>query len=491
MEELLYGLALLGPEIALVITALLILTIDLSLDATLSRQGIQYLAILGLAIAAGAAALMGTWDLAPFGGSLTALGGALVVDKFAVFFKLLFIMAAGLVMLTAESFLGRGRPYQAEFYATILFATIGLMLMASTTELISIYLSLELSALSLTFLAGWAKRDRKSVEAGMKFFMLSAMSSAILLYGMALLYGVTGSTSLATIASVLTTGATPAALLAMAMVLAGFGFKIAAVPFQMWTPDVYEGAPTPSTAFFSTASKAAGFAVLLRVFQTAFPEIEPEWATLLAVLALLTMTLGNLAALVQTNIKRMLAYSSIAHVGYMLVGFAAVGYADANQLGFSSVMFYLLVYAFTNIAAFAVVSIVGRSTGDDYVSSYAGLSRRAPMLSFVLAAALLSLAGLPPLAGFFSKLYLFWAAAEAGLYWLVVAGVINSAISLFYYARVIRQMYLVPAEQEQPMGYGFGPALSLGATLLAIFVIGPISAPFIAAAVDAAQAITR
>ena len=477
-EHLAFGAWLLSPEIALTVTALLVLGIDLSLKRSYSRRGIEYLALLGILAAAGLSAVLINWNA-------TAFGGFLIVDNFAIFFKLIFLLSAALVILSVESLARDQRRYQVEFIALTLFATVGLMLMASTAELISIYLALELSALSLAFLAASAKRDLKSTEAGLKFFLLSAMSSAILLYGLALLYGVTGTTSLGAIASALRGSPSPAVLLSVALVVAGFGFKIAAVPFQMWTPDVYEGAPTPVTAFFATASKAAGFAVLLRVLQTALPEAATQWSTLLALLALLTMTVGNLAALVQGNIKRMLAYSSIAHVGYILVGLAA-----ANQVGYSSVLFYLLVYAFTNLGAFIVIAVLGRFTDSDLISSYAGLHRRAPVPSFVLAIALLSLAGLPPLAGFFSKLYLFWAAAEAGLYWLVVAGVINSAISLFYYARVIRQMYLVSAEQEQPVRFGYGPALSIATAAIGIIVIGPASAPFISMALGAASTLT-
>jgi NADH-quinone oxidoreductase subunit N len=309
-----------------------------------------------------------------------------------------------------------------------------------------------------------------------------------LLFGMALLYGITGSTYLREIGQVLTTDAAPAALLAMSMLVAGFGFKIAAVPFQMWTPDVYEGAPTPITAYLSVASKAAGFAVIMRIFEVALAGggIQAAWVDLFVVLSILTMTVGNLAALLQRNLKRMLAYSSIAHVGYMLMGLAA-----ASAFGLSSVLFYLLVYAFTNIGAFAVIIVMARYVEGEDLEQYAGLARRAPVLSAILALCLLSLAGLPPLAGFFSKLYLFWAAAERGLYLTVIFGVINSAISLYYYARVIRQMYLVEPTSERPVSIGLAPAVSLGAAALGVLLIGLFSNPFINAAVGAANTIAR
>jgi NADH-quinone oxidoreductase subunit N len=368
-----------------------------------------------------------------------------------------------------------------------------MMLMATSSELMTIYVSLEITSLSLAFLATWAKRDLRSSEAGLKFFILSAISSAILLYGLALLYGITGSTSLRDIARLLTGGATPAAMLAMSMVVAGFGFKISAVPFQMWTPDVYEGAPTPVTAFLSTASKAAGFAVILRIFQSALGPIQAEWTTLFAVLAVITMTVGNVMAMVQNNLKRLLAYSSIGHVGYMLAGLAT-----GTAFGLSSVIFYLLVYAFTNIGAFAVLIVMARHVPHEDITSYTGLARRAPWLSAAMAFCLLSLAGLPPLAGFFSKLYVFWALAEQGIYWLVLAGLLNSAISLYYYARVIRQMYVVEAPAEElaegsaprRLAIGFAPGLSLTTAVVGVFVIGWLSGPFIARALDAARAIT-
>jgi NADH-quinone oxidoreductase subunit N len=431
---------LLLPEILLALWACLVLIVDLVMPAGSKRRSLLGLTLVGIAIAAVLSVLM-------LGRNTTGFFGMLVVDNFAVFFKLLFLLAAALVVLAAETFTERVGEYTAEFYGLILFCTVGLMLMASTNELMSIYLSLEISSLSLAFLATWAKRELRSSEAGLKFFVLSAISSSILLFGMALLYGITGSTNLRNISQVLTAGASPAALLAMSMLVAGFGFKIAAVPFQMWTPDVYEGAPTPITAYLSVASKAAGFAVVIRIFQVALAggAIQDVWVDLFVVLSLVTMTVGNLAALLQSNLKRMLAYSSIAHVGYMLMGLAA-----ASAFGLSSVLFYLLVYAFTNIGAFAVIIVMARYVDGEDLAQYSGLARRAPVLSAILALCLLSLAGLPPLAGFFSKLYLFWAAAERGLYVAVAWGVINSAVSLYYYTRVIRQMYLAERDLTCP-----------------------------------------
>jgi NADH-quinone oxidoreductase subunit N len=470
--------SLLAPELTLAVWACAVLLLDLFLPDGVSRRPLLWLSMLGLLVVGGlSVGLLARVPAASF-------SNFLVVDQFSVYFKLIFLIAAGLVLLASDTFTERLREYEAEFYGLLLLCTTGMMLMASTGELMSLYLSLELSSLSLAFLATWAKRDLRSSEAGLKFFVLSAMSSAILLYGMALLYGLTGSTSLTDIGRLLTAGGSPAAMLAMSMLVAGFGFKISAVPFQMWTPDVYEGAPTPVTAFLSTASKAAGFAVVLRIFQSALGAIEPEWSILFAVLAIVTMTVGNIMALVQNNLKRLLAYSSIGHVGYMLAGLAS-----GTTFGLSSVIFYLLVYAFTNVGAFAVLIVMARYVPDEDIGSYSGLARRAPWLSAAMAFCLLSLAGLPPLAGFFSKLYVFWAVAEHGMYWLVLAGVINSAVSLYYYARVIRQMYLAEPAEDRRVGVGFAPSLSLAAAVAGIFVIGPLSGPFIAAAVGAAQGI--
>ncbi len=477
---------LLLPEVILALWASLVLTVDLFIDTRRHRQPLLALALVGIVGAAIA-------SVALLGQNTTAFFGLVVVDDFSIFFKLIFLLAAGLVLLSSESFTERIRENTAELYGLILFCTMGLMLMATTKELMSIYLALELSSLSLAFLATWAKRELRSSEAGLKYFVLSAVSSSILLFGMALMYGITGSTDLSVIGLQLTADASPAALLAMSLILAGFGFKIAAVPFQMWTPDVYEGAPTPVTAFLSVASKSAGFAVVMRIFDVALGqgEIQVVWTQMFVVISILTMFVGNLAALLQTNIKRMLAYSSIAHVGYMLMGLAAANPGGAPN-GLSAVMFYLLVYAFTNLGAFAVVIAVSRYVEGEDISSYAGLGQRAPILALIFSICLLSLAGIPPLAGFFAKMYLFWAAAERGLYLPVILGVINSAISLYYYARVIRQMYMLePATAAGPVRVGRVPAVSLAAAAIGVVFMGFLASPFIQAAFGAATTIVR
>jgi NADH-quinone oxidoreductase subunit N len=316
------------------------------------------------------------------------------------------------------------------------------------------------------------------------------MSTAILLYGMALLYGVTGATTLVDISRVLTGAPSPAALLSVTMLVAGLGFKIAAAPFQLWTPDVYQGAATPATAFFSVGSKAAGFAVILRIFNGALPGISPEWSVLFGVLAFVTMTVGNLIAIVQTNIKRLMAYSSITHVGYMLIGLAA-----ANAEGSSAVMFYLLAYAFTNLGAFIVITIMANYAPDDELTGYVGLGHRSPALALGLTVALLSLAGIPPFVGFFAKLYLFLAAIQVGsvgLQLLVIWALIMSAVSLYYYGRVIHAMWMRDAiEPERVRPASFSQGLALAASLAGMVSFGIFAAPFLSAAVAASSIFSR
>jgi NADH-quinone oxidoreductase subunit N len=424
-------------------------------------------------IAGGGIVVSAMLALGLLGTTATSFSGALAVDTYAIYFKLLFLAATVLVLLAATSFVDSLPQYRAEFVGLLLFATTALMLLASANELITLYIALEMSSLSIAFLSAWAKRSRAATEAGLKYFLLSAMSSAVLLYGMALLYGLTGETRLDMIARQLSTGPSAPLLLALGLLLAGFGFKVSAVPFQMWTPDVYEGAPTPVTAYLSVASKAAGFAAAIRVFQTALPAAEADWAILVAAVAAATMTVGNVVALVQTNVKRMLAYSSIAQAGYILVGVAA-----ASEAGTAAVLFYLLAYTATNLAAFTAVIAVARLTQSEQLSDFRGLHHRAPWLALALGLSLLSLAGLPPFAGFFAKLYVFWAAIESGLTWLVLLAVVNSAVSLYYYAQVIHDMYMVPTSAETRPERAPALAISLGISVVALALLGVLSGFF-------------
>jgi NADH-quinone oxidoreductase subunit N len=491
-QDLSVGLTLLAPVLVVVLTGVVVLLVDLIITDWLSRRPLMWISSLGLVIALATGGVL--WG----GGFLgkTAFGGFLVLDGFALFFQALFLLAAILVILSATTFADREELVEAEFYIMVLFSTAGLMLMAAGNELMTIYLALEVTSLSLAFLASWNKSDSiagqglKSTEAGIKFFLLSAMSTAMLLFGMALLYGVSGATTLVDISRVLTGTPTPAALFSVTLLVAGLGFKIAAAPFQLWTPDVYQGAATPATAFFSVGSKAAGFAVILRIFNGALPAIASEWSVLFGVLAFVTITVGNLVAIVQTNIKRLMAYSSITHVGYMLIGLAA-----ANADGSSAVMFYLLAYAFTNLGAFIVITIMASYAPDDEIPGYAGLAQRSPGLALGLTVALLSLAGIPPFVGFFAKLYLFLAAIRAnsvGLQLLVIWAVIMSAVSLYYYGRVIHAMWMRDApEPVQVRPASFSQGLALAASLIGMVLFGIFAQPFLNAATAASAIFAR
>jgi NADH-quinone oxidoreductase subunit N len=340
-----------------------------------------------------------------------------------------------------------------------------------------LYLAIETTSIPLYILAGFMIQDDKSTESGFKYLLFGAMTSAIMLYGFSLLYGFTGTTNLYELAlrvqeGVLGTGTLIGILL---LVLVGFGFKISAVPLHFWAPDVYEGAPTPIAGFLSTASKAAGFAVLLRFFLAVFPGYSPYWGAVVAALATATMIVGNLLALAQKNIKRLLAYSSIAHAGYALIGFVAVSY-----LGASSVVFYLIVYVVTNLTAFGIVAVVGRITGTDEIASYAGLSRRSPWLGLAMLVAFLSLAGMPPFGGFVVKFAVFAAAVDSNMVWLAVVGVLNTIIGLYYYLTVLKYVYLFRSEDEdKPLPVTRPYALGLIILSLGIILIGTVFAPWI------------
>ena len=473
-----HDLYLLTPELALAGVAGIVVLVDL----LVSRKGVvSVVALLGLLVPMALTIVL--WGDVQ---SESAVFGTLVVDKFALFFKLLVLAIVALLILGSADYVERFQRFQGEFYALVLFSAAGMMLLAATTELISIYISLELTALPLAALAAFL-RDERSSEAGIKFLLLSALSSALLLYGMVLVYGFTGSTHLPEIARAMTEGNLPfgsyAMLSGITLIVVGFGFKISMVPFQMWVPDVYEGAPTPITAYLSVASKAAGFAVMLRVFYIAFGSVSVDWGTLFAVLSALSMTVGNLVAMAQSNIKRMLAYSTIAQAGYILVGLAAVAArvpgGDSVALGPSGVLFYLSAYAATNLAAFFAIIAITSKVGSDQIDNFAGMARRAPVIAAVLALAMLSLIGIPPTAGFMGKLYLFNAAVQSDLVWLALVGVINSVVSAYYYLRVVRTMYVNPAESEEGVLSSAPVRLALAVTGLGILVIGILPGPLL------------
>ncbi len=427
------------PEIILSVLGMVLLLVNVFIPSN-SKGYLAWVSLIGI-VGAGLAAVSG-WGI-----TIESFSGSVVQDNFSIFFKIIFLVAAGLAVLISGQYMEREDCNHGELYPIILFTTVGMMLMAAGTDLMTIFLGLELMSIPLYVLSGFNRNNIKSNEAGMKYFLLGAFSTGFLLYGMALVYGVTGTTRIAKIAAFANqigpTGNTML-LIGMFLILTGFCFKIAAVPFHMWTPDVYEGAPTPMTGFMSAGPKAAGFAAMLRLLLVAFPVMKADWADLLWILAVLTMTVGNFTALRQDNIKRMLAYSSIAHAGYALVGFAA-----ANATGTSGILFYMLSYAFMNIGAFAVIVLVGKKgEANGTVMDFAGLAQKRPLLAATMALFLFSLAGMPPTAGFIGKFYLFSGAIQEGYIWLAIIGVLNSAASVYYYLRVIVYMYFKPGEEE-------------------------------------------
>jgi len=369
-----------------------------------------------------------------------------VVDDYGIFLSFVFLLVAAITILTSVDYLRRERMNHPEFYALLLFATAGMLMMAASNELMMVFLGLEILSISTYVMAGFRRTDLKSNESALKYFLLGSFSSAFFLYGVALIFGATGSTNLIIIADSLKSGNIQLSLveLSAALMLIALCFKVAVAPFHIWTPDVYEGAPTPVTGFMSVGPKAAGFAVLFRVFLTAFPAIEDRWASAIWLLAALTMVLGNVIAVVQPNIKRMLAYSSIAHAGYVAVAFAAT-----SDRGVSAALFYLLAYTLMNLGAFAIVTILGR--GEDKLvnlTDYAGLAAKRPGLAAVLSLFLLSLAGVPGTAGFAGKFFIFRAALESRLVWLTIIGVVTTVISFYYYLYVIVQMYMREPSEE-------------------------------------------
>jgi NADH-quinone oxidoreductase subunit N len=461
---------LLLPELIVCGGALLLVIADVLVPR--NRQGSIVWLALGTLIAAGVALGLQQGQETPIA------RGMFAADGFAIFFRLLFVFAAGITVLMSHRYLTieGGRP--GEYYFLVLTATAGMMFMAGGIDLITLFIGLETMALSFYILVGFLRPNRRSNEASVKYFLLGAFSLGLLLYGMSLLYGLTGSTQLRVIAVALADGHGGRLLgVGVMLLVVGMGFKIAAVPFHAWAPDVYEGAPTPITAFLSVGSKAASFAMLLRILFEALPAFRVEglgtflglplgWTSFFYVLAVLTMTAGNLAALTQTNLKRMLAYSSIAHAGYLLIGIVA-----ATPRGVTAALLYLMIYAFMQLGAFAIVVLMRRQDviGDE-LQDLSGLSIRHPGMAVAMLLFMLSLGGIPPTAGFMGKFWLFGAAIEAGYVWLAVIGVLNSAISLYYYVRVVVYMWI---RTEVPAG----PPLTVSRMLvvaIAIAVAGTV-----------------
>lgn len=479
-----YDLYLVSPLLALAGLAMLVIVVDLLTRRTGLLVGVSFV---GLVIPAALSA----WQVAELAGTgesrLTAQDSVVLytlsIDKFSLFFNFLILVAAGLVILASTDYVRQMERLQGEFFALLLLSATGMMLMASANELITMYIALELTTLPLAAMAAFLPNGRSS-EAGMKFLIIGALSSALMLYGMALIYGFTGSTRLDEIAAALSAGASAGAfpfgsmavLLAIVLMLAGFGFKMSAAPFQMWVPDVYEGAPTPMVAFLSVASKAAAFALVMRVFYVGFDTLDGDWWVLLVGLAALSMTVGNLVAIAQRNIKRLFGYSTIAHAGYILVGVAAVASAGGTAtFGPSSVLFYLAAYTAANLTAFFAIICIGNRINSDEIADYSGMLRRAPFLAITLALAMIALIGVPPTGLFFAKIYVFAAAINTGeslMTWLVVIGVINSVVSAYYYLRIIKVMFLQAPLHTERLGASWPANIALGVATLALLWLG-------------------
>jgi NADH-quinone oxidoreductase subunit N len=478
----------LAPELIIVGTLILVLVLDLILP----RPQKYWTAT--VAVAGTAFALLPLGLLALNDETISMFDGSYVVDDFALVLKGLFLVAAYLVFLMSHHYIESERYYQGEYYFLLLASVLGSLVMASSRDLIVLFIGLELVTGPLFLLAGWRKGDVKSNEASMKYFILGVLSTAILLYGMSLVFGLTGEVSFAGIAAA-TAGMSdePALVMAILFMMVGFGFKIAAVPFHFWAPDTYEGAPTPISAYLSVNSKAAGFVAMLIVMYQALPGASDVWAPILWLLAALSMTIGNLSALRQTNIVRLLAYSSVAQAGFMLVPFAAAAVAGADlQQAFGATLIYLVIYAVMNLGAFAVVIAGARKTASGELSRWAGLARVDPILGVLTAVFFFSLAGIPPLAGWFAKFEMFRSViiADPATISLAVIAAVNTVIALYYYAKVIKSVWLDDPVGEFPGDAAAAPAgslrLALGVAVALTVAIGvyPSMATFVR---DAAQ----
>ena len=407
----------------------------------------------------------------------SALGGMIRFDWLGFFFKQLFMFAGAVTALLLMDNEKVGR--RGEAYLLLLASLLGMNLMAASSDLIMLYLAIETTSIPLYILSGFMLGDDKSTEAGFKYLLFGTFTSTIMLYGFSLVFGFTGTTDLYQLTDMFKAGSVSviSAFGVLALILVGLGFKVSFVPFHFWAPDVYEGSPTPVAGFLSTASKAAGFAVLLRLFFVAFPGFAVSWTVVLAILSAITMTVGNLLTLQQTNIKRLLAYSSVAHAGYAMIGVVAF-----TKLGAASVVFYLVAYIATNLLAFGIVMAFSRVTGLDDIKDYAGLSRRSPGLGLMMLAAFLSLTGMPPFGGFVAKIFVFAAGVQAGYVWLVVVGIINSLVGVYYYLNVLKYVYLYRMpnqdEEDHPVPLTRPYAIALAVLAIGVVLIGTVFAPW-------------
>ena len=459
------------PEILLLVLGMLVLIVEPFWKEE-QRRNIGWLTAGGLLASIVISLLFGQ----P-GAPAATLGGMVRFDWLGFFFKMLFMFAGAvtaLLLMDNEKVGGRG-----EAYLLLLASLLGMNLMAASADLVMLYLAIETTSIPLYVLSGFMLADEKSTEAGFKYLLFGALTSTVMLYGFSLLFGFTGTTNIYQLAGMLKAGSLSlvTAFGILALILVGIGFKVSIVPFHFWAPDVYEGAPTPVAGFLSTASKAAGFAVLVRLFFVAFPTFAASWTLALAILSAVSMTVGNLLALPQTNIKRLIAFSSISHAGYALIGVVA-----ASQLGAASVVFYLAAYILTNLLAFGIVMAFSRVTGVEDLKDFSGMSRRSPWLALMMLAAFLSLAGMPPFGGFVAKVVVFAAGIQAGYVWLVVIGIINSVVGVYYYLNAMKYVYLyrMPEQDEEnhPLPLTRPYAIALAVLAIGVVLIGTVFAPW-------------
>jgi len=480
VQVTLSDLLVIAPELVLTGFALVILLMSVFVRSE-KRGFLGYTAVAGVVVAM----VSLYWGI---GKEVSAFSNMVRIDSLSFFFKVVIAIIALLTILASLGYAKQEGIGFGEYYVLVLFAAVGMMLMASGVNLLIIFLGLEVMSISIYVLAGIMRDDTRSVEAAFKYFLLGAFASAFLLYGIALIYASTGTLDLAGIGRVLAErswiSGLPILITGVALLIVGFGFKLALVPFHMWTPDVYEGAPTSITAFMATGVKTAGFAAFVRVFFYALPALQAHWTEIMWILAVATMTVGNIIALSQSNIKRMLAYSSIAHAGYILVAFTA-----GNELGISSILFYLLAYVFMNIGAFTVVILLGKKGEENtLINDYAGIGYRHPLLAIAMAVFMFSLAGVPPTAGFMAKFYVFSAAVKANYYWLAIIGVLNSAVAAYYYLRVLIYIYFREPERELAIG-SFSPAAVLAViiSVWGVLNMGILPSAFLALARQSIQ----
>jgi len=493
-----FNLYYISPELILAGGGILALALGLFTGRSISKGGTARIGVLSpevVSLAVLLAALIPSIALLANRGvakGVSQFGGVMAVDGLALFFKIIAIVSTVIVALLSVDYFRGVQFHRGEYYALLVFAALAISSLAASTDLIMIYLSLEFLSITSYILAGYLKQEPKSNEAAVKYFLYGSVAAAVMIYGMSMLYGITGTTSILAIADALWANPAPYPLLflPLLLVLVGFGFKIAMVPFHQWAPDTYEGAPTPITAFLSVGSKAAGIAVLVRVLATGITFSAFDWTPLIIFLSGATMTVGNLVAIPQLNIKRMLAYSSIAQVGYLLLGVAAMAY---SPLALPAILLYVFIYLFMNLGAFAVVTMLSARLGSDEIRDYAGLIRRAPVAAVAMVFFLLSLVGVPPTAGFLGKFYLFSAAIQSGqpaIFWLTVLAIANTVVSAYYYLNVVRQMFFTQARSAAPITSSRPLGFVIGLTLAMTLIVLLYAQPFIQMAHRSASMLT-